>query len=94
MSLLFVNSLRVCERIGSTLVLSGSADCSVALWDAESGTKVGDFGQDDHWRLDLTLEELRKSEEAEEEVEEDDAENAENGSREKVIHYFVSLTFV
>ena len=32
-------------------IVSASSDCSVALWDMR-GNRVGEFGQEQHWRLD------------------------------------------
>ena len=32
-------------------IVTGSSDCSVALWDMR-GNRVGEFGQEQHWKLD------------------------------------------
>lgn len=46
-----INSLDVCTRNDSLLIISASSDCSVSLSDIH-GNRVGEFGQDLRWRLD------------------------------------------
>lgn len=45
-------SIHVCSRNKRLFIVSGSSDCSVALWDMK-GNRVGEFGQEQHWKLDL-----------------------------------------
>lgn len=33
------------------MIITASSDCSVALWDIY-GHRIGEFGQEEHWKLD------------------------------------------
>ncbi|XP_070547299.1 LOW QUALITY PROTEIN: cilia- and flagella-associated protein 337-like [Ptychodera flava] len=60
-----INSLLLCMRNDRLLIVSGSTDCSVALWDIY-GNHIGVFGQEDHWKI---LPYVPPQEESEEEAE-------------------------
>nr|CAB3267710.1 WD repeat-containing protein 49-like [Phallusia mammillata] len=46
-----INSVCICTRNSRLFIISASSDCSVALWDIR-GNRVGEFGQEEHWKLD------------------------------------------
>ncbi|XP_067850768.1 cilia- and flagella-associated protein 337-like [Heptranchias perlo] len=45
-----ISHLETCVQDGHLLILSASADCSIVLSDV-SGSVIGVFGQDEHWRI-------------------------------------------
>ncbi|XP_078058415.1 cilia- and flagella-associated protein 337-like isoform X2 [Mustelus asterias] len=45
-----INHLETCVQDDHLLILSASADCSIVLSDI-SGSLIGVFGQDEHWRI-------------------------------------------
>ncbi|XP_051874572.1 WD repeat-containing protein 49-like [Pristis pectinata] len=45
-----INHLETCVQDGRLLIVSASADCSIVLSDI-SGSVIGVFGQDEHWRI-------------------------------------------
>ncbi|XP_078420668.1 cilia- and flagella-associated protein 337-like [Cetorhinus maximus] len=45
-----INHLETCVQDDCLLILSASADCSIVLSDI-SGSVIGVFGQDEHWRI-------------------------------------------
>nr|XP_006816071.1 PREDICTED: WD repeat-containing protein 49-like [Saccoglossus kowalevskii] len=63
-----INSLQLCVRNERLLIISGSSDCSVALWDIY-GNHIGVFGQEDHWKI-LPYEPPQEEEEIEEKEDE------------------------
>ncbi|XP_076812547.1 cilia- and flagella-associated protein 337-like [Clavelina lepadiformis] len=48
-----INSINICIRNNQNFIISASSDCSVALWDI-AGNSVGEFGQEQHWKLDFS----------------------------------------
>lgn len=69
-----VTHLETCEHSRRLLIISASADCSVAVSNI-SGSPVGIFGQEEHWRIDESAEPLfPNTHQLEEEGEEDDNE--------------------
>ncbi|XP_033884119.3 WD repeat-containing protein 49-like isoform X2 [Acipenser ruthenus] len=69
-----VTHLETCEHSRRLLIISASADCSVAVGNI-SGSPVGIFGQEEHWRIDESAEPLfPNTHQLEEEGEENDNE--------------------
>ncbi|XP_039612883.1 WD repeat-containing protein 49-like [Polypterus senegalus] len=50
-----VTHLEMCVHNGRLLIISASADCSVAVSDIW-GLPIGIFGQEEHWRIDANVE--------------------------------------
>ncbi|XP_019358792.1 PREDICTED: WD repeat-containing protein 49 [Gavialis gangeticus] len=77
-----VTYLETCERNGCLLILTSSADCSVALSDL-SGTTIGIFGQEEHWQIENTpilLKDERKQEESMRQMEKEEVETGKTAS--------------
>lgn len=70
-----INCIDICSRNNRMLVITSSSDCSVSLSDID-GNHIGEFGQDNHWKIDAAPESKIIEEEAEEieEVAEDTEE--------------------
>lgn len=54
-----ISSIEVFERNERTLILSGSADCSVQLTDID-GNPIGCFGQEERWKIEPLLVDSKK----------------------------------
>ncbi|XP_039249520.2 cilia- and flagella-associated protein 337-like [Styela clava] len=74
-----INCINTCIRNDRLLVITASSDCSVSLSDIH-GNHIGEFGQDQHWRIDVIPQE--KSEDEEENVDSDLATDKEEQAEE------------
>lgn len=72
-----INCIDICNRNNRMLVITASSDCSVSMSDID-GNHIGEFGQDNHWKIDaapenkIIKEEPEEIEEVAEDTEEED----------------------
>lgn len=57
-----ISSIDIMERSGRTLIVVASTDCSVSVHDVD-GRKVGVFGQEQHWKVELPKREITEDDE-------------------------------
>lgn len=90
-----INCIETCTRNNRLLVITASSDCSVSLNDID-GNHIGEFGQDNHWRIDAAPEVKEVVVEEEEEQQEDAGhkEPEEEIEEELVIHQESEEDFV